>query len=813
MDNTAPNERRSTPMTPQDAGCTTCPITTLGAPHASPCDLSPADPLRMPGCPSDAPAARMRGEVTSRPTPSVATGPGWGDGMGLAAPSSGRSGPRSRPWVAVAPPAEPSVAVSEPSPVPEAPKVPWTAVQGPSAPSIPRASASDELPEAPAKARRAPITTLEQGGKSVGGAVTVVTGVLPGLGLQPVRSGGRRPVCDTDAARGTEICTVPGSDAIPDDCFAWGLRNYQGHITRPEALADEFCGAAFRRARDVQLSVRQASPESTEKAASQGQATKDAGAPTIGPELVRQSMEAFLALTPAQRIAVMRAPALGEYAIARMLVGDAERGVDDPRAFLSWLNDSFNFRDAAVAAFCGAVAAQAQGFASAGAPLPGNPGGASEFAEVVIDGMPHGGHAFWNWMPVTTSGRGWIDNGRRWAVQARMMPGMPRQLVVQDAAGRARGVMLDLRGPLVVAWDRMTPVPGFHPQVAERALVAQAKPVDRAPGYVSSKPAGDPVAPGADTLRLVSALPLDEVVRVMQGPAFRNDPYVARLAAALLGGVFDIEGFPVIDLFIANAKNTVVRGSMQQAIFDADVLTRARAVGLVSAPSGDVAPRFAPSGIPAGFTGETWARLLATNPAVAAQIQASDDRRAEAEAARPTTAQVVQGTVTSLANSTVSAINNQNTAALNRQQADYQNQQAMARIRLEADQAAAQRALAVAQAENATNPNAVAIANAQAAMAASNAAMAASNAEAARLAQAGTQTTTQPLVEASWWSKQSGAVKAAVVGVPALALAGGAFVVLRPSRSSKRNGKAARRRANKAKKAKKNCGAAADRVG
>jgi hypothetical protein len=789
----------------------------MGTAHASPCDLSPMDPLRMPGCAASDPPARMQGALPPVSAPSVAVGPGWGDGMGLAAPSSsGRSGPRRQPSVGTPgmrpTPTTPSVAappVSETAPAPEAPKVPWTAVQGPTAAPVPRAAATDEVLDAPAKVRRSPATTLDQGGKAVGGKVTVVTGALPGMALQPTRSVSRRPECDTDAARGTELCTLPGADQMPDDCFNYGLRTFGGRITSPEALADEFCGASFRRARDVQLSVSRASSESTQGVAAKGAATKDAGAPSISPELVRQSMEAFLAFSPAQRLAVMRVPALGEFAIARMLVGDAERGVDDPQAFLSWLNDSFNFRDAAVAAFCAAVMAQSRGFASAGAPLPGNQGGVNDYAEVVIDGMPHGGRAFWNWMEVTSSGRGWLDAGyRRWAVQARTMAGQPRQLVVMDAAGRARGVMLDLRGPTVVAWDRMTAVPAFNPQVSERPnKVAQARPVDVAPGYARPiKPSGAPSASGADTMRLISALPLDEVVRVMQGPAFRTDPYVARLAAALLAGTFDLDGFPIVDLFIANAKNTVVRGSVQQAILDADVLTRARAVGLVLAPSGSVAPRFAPSGIPAGFTGATWAQLLATNPAVAAQIQASDDRRAEAEAARPTTAQTIQNTVTGVANTAVTAINNQNTAALQRQQADYQNQQAMARIRLEADQAAAQRALAVAQSENATNPNAVAIANAQAAMAASNAAMAASNAEAARLAQAATQTSVQPVVEASWWSKQSGIVRAAVVGVPTLALAGGAFMVLRPSRGAKRNGRGAAKR-----HAKKNCGEAAGR--
>lgn len=195
-------------------------------------------------------------------------------------------------------------------------------------------------------------------------------------------------------------------------------------------------------------------------------------------------------------------------------------------------------------------------------------------------------------------------------------------------------------------------------------------------------------------LDLFVQLPADAQAAVLTSPAFGQgeirEPYAHFLAGLLRRGETMFNDVPVVDLAVSHIKNFASRAQAPtaRALIDVAIRQEATSRGFVApanngfAPAGDPAPQA--NQPPPGFTSAQWGELLRTNPEVAQRMWTEYQQR-------PSTFSQVSGTILQGANLVLSQLNASRASSLEERRADYAHQQAMARIRIDSENAAAQR--------------------------------------------------------------------------------------------------------------------------
>lgn len=189
-------------------------------------------------------------------------------------------------------------------------------------------------------------------------------------------------------------------------------------------------------------------------------------------------------------------------------------------------------------------------------------------------------------------------------------------------------------------------------------------------------------------------LPAEAQANVLTSLAFGQgevrDPYAHFLAGLLRRGELMFNGEPVAELAVSHIKNFANRAQAPSArgLIDLAIMQEGTAYGFVApsnngfAPAGNAAPQA--NQPPPGFTPEQWGALLAQNPEVAARLWTEFQQR-------PSTFSQVSGSIMQAANVVLSQLNASRAAALEERRADFAHQQAMARIQIDRENAAAQR--------------------------------------------------------------------------------------------------------------------------
>ena len=195
-------------------------------------------------------------------------------------------------------------------------------------------------------------------------------------------------------------------------------------------------------------------------------------------------------------------------------------------------------------------------------------------------------------------------------------------------------------------------------------------------------------------------LPAEAQANVLTSLAFGQgevrDPYAHFLAGLLRRGELMFNGEAVTDLAVSHIKNFANRAQAPSArgLIDLAIMQEGTAYGFVApsnngfAPAGNAAPQA--NQPPPGFTPEQWGALLAQNPEVAARLWTEFQQR-------PSTFSQVSGSIMQAANVVLSQLNASRAAALEERRADFAHQQAMARIQIDRENAAAARLAAQPQ--------------------------------------------------------------------------------------------------------------------
>ena len=195
-------------------------------------------------------------------------------------------------------------------------------------------------------------------------------------------------------------------------------------------------------------------------------------------------------------------------------------------------------------------------------------------------------------------------------------------------------------------------------------------------------------------LDLFVQLPADAQANVLSSLAFGQgevrDPYAHFLAGLLRRGELMFNGEPVAELAVSHIKNFANRAQAPSArgLIDLAIMQEGTAYGFFApsnngfAPPGHAAPQA--NQPPPGFTPGQWGALLDRNPEVAARLWTEFQQR-------PSTFSQVSGSLLQAANVVLSQLNASRAAELEERRADFAHQQAMARIQIDRENAAAQR--------------------------------------------------------------------------------------------------------------------------